>query len=273
MHSKILSTCLLLTGLLIGIPATHAQLVLETSDQGRISMGPYGVAHDSSSQSYNLGNEPMTSFLGIPYFVFEIPTFAESIASVKLSIYNPADVGTGDFVLFDQGFDNNNPASEISLWNYSGDQTMFDTDFNTMFSPPGSSSIWDDDIQDLQSGTQYGSKTVDSSSDGSWIDFYLNSDALIDIWNNQGGTFAMGAKSENNNTMFYGNDLMAPGSQLGGVDGYLHPSARLEFLFREGGAVAVPEPSTYGIAGGLALGIIIAIRHQRRRKERTIPKL
>ena len=270
MHSKILSSCLVISGLLIGTLVSNAQLVLESSDQGSISVGPYGVAHDSSSKSYNLGSDSMTSFLGVPYFVFEIPTFAESIASVKLSIYNPADVGTGDFVLFDQGFNNSNPASEISLWNYSGDQTMFDTDFNTMFSPPGTPSIWDAGIQDLQSGTQYASKTVDSSSDGTWVDFYLNSDALIDIWNNQGGTFAMGAKSEDNNTMFFGNDLMAPGEQLGGVDGYLHPNARLEFLFREGGAVAVPEPSTYGIAGGLTLGIIIALRHQRRRKERSL---
>ena len=125
----------------------------------------------------------------------------------------------------------------------------------------------DEDIRDLQSGTQYASTTVDSSSDGTWVDFYLNSDALIDIWNNQGGMFAVGAKSEDNNAMF-----TAPGGETLGIDALLHPNAQLKFNFKnsvafaQAAGVAVPEPSTYGLAGGFLLTIAIAIRHQRRRK-------
>lgn len=277
MHSRKISLGLLLIGLLIGNQTTNAQLVLHSSDQGHIELGPYGMSHDSSSQNYRLGMDPVTSLLGIPYFVFDIPDFAQAIESVTLSIYNPADVNSGGFLMFDQGFDNTSSPAEISLWDYSSDKSMFDTDFSTYFSPPGTSSEWDDDIQDLQSGTQYASKTVDSSSDGSWVDFYLNSDALIDIWTNQGGQFALGASSENQAGMFAGKEFAPPGSQDGGENGHLYPSARLEFNFKNGVAlakaagVAVPEPSTYGLAGGIALAVGIAIRHRRRRKQLNIP--
>ncbi len=277
MRSRTLSLCLLFVGLLLGNQTLFSQLVLHSSDQGNIELGPYGMSHEYSSQSYRLGMDPVTSLIGIPYFVFDIPDFAKAIESVTLSIYNPADVNAGEFLLFDQGFDNTSSPAEISLWDYSSDKSMFDTDFNTFFSPPGTTSEWDDDLQDLQSGTKYASTTVDSSSDGSWVNFYLNSDAIIDIWTNQGGQFALGASSENQTGMFGGNELAAPGSQDGGENGHLYPSARLEFNFKNGVALAkaagaaVPEPSTYGLAGALALTIVIVIRHQRRRREGSFP--
>lgn len=251
--------CLVVTVIAFGSYTSKAQLVVDSSDQGHISVGPYGVSHDSSSQNYQLGSKPMTSFLGIPYFVFDIPDLVQTIESVTLSIYNPGDVyATPSFLISDQGFQNDAPAAEISLWNYLGDKSVFDTDFNTGYSPPDVSSIWDDEIQDLQSGTRYGAKQVDSSSDGTWIDFYLNSEALIDIWTSQGGKFALGAKSENNSTMFHS-------SGLGSTEGEDYPSARLEFFFSEGGGVAVPEPSTYGIIGGIMLAGCIMLRIRKRR--------
>lgn len=201
----------------------------------------------------------MTNFLGVPYFIFEIPDFVQTIESITLSIYNPGDVyATPSFLIADQGFENDAPTAEISLWDYLGDQSVFDTDFNTGYSPPDVSSIWDDEIQDLQSGTQYGAKQVDSSSDGTWIDFYLNSEALVDIWTSQGGKFALGAKSENNSTLFHSSGLGTP-------EGEDYPSARLEFFFNENGGVAVPEPSTYGVIGGIMLAGCILLRIRKRR--------
>jgi hypothetical protein len=183
MHSKTAFLCLITAGFLSCIPTTHAQLQLNSSDQGHINLGPYGVSHDSTSQNYRAGMDPMTNFIGIPYFVFEIPDLVNSIEAITLSIYNPADAFP-ELALpqFDQGYMNDEAPSEISLWDYTGNKSMFDTDFNTPFSSPEAGSIWDDDILDLHSGTQYGSRQVDSSNDGSWVDFYLNSDTIIDIW-------------------------------------------------------------------------------------------
>ena len=117
MHSKYASLLLLVTALLFSYQAAHAQLVVESSNQGRIDVGPYGVSRDSSSNDFRLGLDPATSFLGVPYFVFEIPTLSEAIDSVTLSIYNPGDVniGSSSFLLFDQGYDNNTPAGDMVI--------------------------------------------------------------------------------------------------------------------------------------------------------------
>ena len=70
---------------------------------------------------------------------------------------------------------------------------------------------------------------------------------------------------------FTSGDLPVRGETLG-IDALLHPNAQLKFNFKnsvafaQAAGVAVPEPSTYGLAGGFLLTIAIAIRHQRRRK-------
>jgi hypothetical protein len=86
MHSRTLSLCLLFVGLFLGNQTLFSQLVLHSSEQGNIELSPYGMSHDSSSQSYRLGMDPVTSLIGIPYFVFDIPDFAQAIESVTLSI-------------------------------------------------------------------------------------------------------------------------------------------------------------------------------------------
>ena len=236
-------------------------------------MGPYGMSHDSTSDSYRLGRNPTGSDLGVGYFAFEIPTLDQVIESVKLSVYNPADRTAGDFLLLDQGFENGARPAQITLWDYLGNTSMLESDFSSFLAPPSETSKWEAAAQDLQSGNAYGVTVIDDTSDGMWIEFWLNSDALLDIWNSQGETFALGATSESQAIMFYGED----GPNTGIQDG-IHPSARLEFNFRESIAltraagVAIPEPSTYGIAGGLVLAVIIALRQTRRKKGPSFPE-
>jgi hypothetical protein len=248
--------------IIVGSAAKYAtgQMILEASDQGHISVGPYSVGHSAANQSYSLGPDPSSHSYGIPYFMFDIPFLTEPLDAIKFSVYNPGDVyfDSSSDLLRDQGIMSNGGSPfEIKLWDYTSDPALFISDSYQYFAPGDlSDTPWGSQIEDLRSGTMYGSRFVDSSLDGSWIDFYLTGDALADVMASQGGTFAMGAWQENFKTAFYG----AEGFSLeGGFEGNNHPLAQLEIMYQRVGS-AIPEPSTYGLLASLFLGLCIAVR-------------
>ncbi|MCB1124743.1 MAG: PEP-CTERM sorting domain-containing protein, partial [Verrucomicrobiae bacterium] len=205
-------------------------------------------------------------FYAVPYFMFNVPTLSAPLESVKFSVYNPGDVTYEDFdgLLRDQGVVSNGDSPfEVKLWDYTGDPSLFISDFYTYFGPGSPDDTpWGDDLDDLRSGTQYGSRMMDSSLDGQWVDFYLTGDALTDIMAAQGGEFTFGMWQEDFNTAFYGEDVF---SQQAGYEGQSHPLARLEFQFQNAIGSAIPEPSTYGLIATLVLGLTIVGRKIRRK--------
>lgn len=243
--------------------AVSAQMLLNTSEQGHVSVGPYSLGFTASDPSYQLGPDPASSMFAVPFFQFDIPDLSAGIESIKFSLYNPGDVtyGSPAALIRDQGVvDNGQPPFEVKLWDYTGDPAQFMSDYYTYFGPDGPDDTpWGETIDDLRSGAEYGSAMVDSSQDGAWIDFYLTEDALADVMASQGGKFTMGAWQENLKTAFYGE----PGFEAqSGYQGAMHPQAQLEIQFRAGGT-AVPEPSTYGIFASVAVSMGILVRHLR----------
>lgn len=235
-----LSGCLLLA-VCISPLSLVGQVTISSSDQGFFGETPYGFFHDSDKQTYDVGRDPMTNAINRAFSIFEIPTFPTALTNATFRAWNPADIG---FVL-DRGYVPGPTTGTLNAWDYGGDISLLDVDYNESEPLDEPKSVFRPIMEDLSTGTIYGSTLVSEALDGSWVEIDLTG-ALSDLSSSQGSSWAVGLAMEGigNGTIFYLTDF--DGAPM---------KTELVLKFENGGVI--PEPSTYAlILGGACLGLM-----------------
>jgi hypothetical protein len=222
-----------LLGLLLLAPSLSAQLIVANNAGFYTSAGD----HDSSNTLYITG----ASGLEVrSFFVFNLPVFTQPIISAKLEIYNNA-AGEPWFI---PGYLSGDATETLSLFKVSTPVLTLLADAS------GAVSIFNDLGNDP---TSYGSRSVSSADDGSYVTFNALSAAFLsDLNAASGNAFAIGASitsisdATGFESIFSASDLTSA-----------NPAVRLTLV---PSAAAVPEPTTYGLVGVALLGFLMLRR-------------
>jgi hypothetical protein len=224
--------------------SASAQLI----DYGPITSSRQGWYSDSGDASANFGNDADPLY---PYqvgnfdtqtlrnfFIFERPNLANALfQTATLDIFLPGQSGASYL-----SADPSDVGAVFSLYQFSGDLGALKDGSDAA----GSFAAL------APSGSLFGSVTVSESTNaGVLLSIELNS-FFIDYLNSVSGEFAFAGGLANADASPLTDELLFWNSELvRDEQGGLHfPQLRLQF-------VAVPEPSTYGLIGAAALGLLV----------------
>lgn len=118
------------------------------------------------------------------FYIFNVPTFAATISSGSLNLFNcsaafgPDCNGNGDL----NGFSSPNAIETIDLFDFTGSISSLDNG-------TGGTAAFND----LGTGTSFGTANVSTASNGAVVSFTLNSAGLAAFNNARGGQIAVGA--------------------------------------------------------------------------------
>jgi hypothetical protein len=235
-----------LLGILLLSSSLSAQLITASGAGYYTSDGD----HDSSNTFYIAG----ASGLEVrSFFVFNLPVFTQPIVSAKMEIFNNA-AGEPWFV---PGYLSGDATETLSLFKVS-------TPVSTLLAnATGAVSIFNDLGNDP---TPYGSLSVSSANDGSYVTFStvtstLSASFLSDLNGASGNAFAIGAAITSISDVT-GFESIFSASDLTSAN----PAVRLTLVPSSAPVTAVPEPAMYGFTCAAFLGLLVL----RRRAVRTI---
>lgn len=211
----------------LALPAA-AQINVLSSDTGKYD--DFGF-HNPSNENYETGVE--FEFTRA-FFVFDVPSFSDSLLSASLRIYNPVF-----------GYDSPDASETVTLFSYEGSvASLLD----------GTADVAG--YNDLGEGTVFGSALLTSASDGTWVEFTLT-DAFLGAIAPTGGRIVLGASLTSlDPTNVTSNELV-----FGFSDGAINPA---ELSLTTGSLTPVPEPSTYALMASALLGTVVVLRRFRR---------
>ncbi len=183
----------------------------------------------SVGYSYLVGNYDTQTFRN--FFVFERPNIANALfQKATLDVFLPVEVGASYL-----SADPSDVGAVFSLHQFSGDLGVLRDGSDTFGSYAALASV----------STLFGSVTVSESTNaGVLLSIELNS-LFLDFLNGAAGEFALAGSLANADASPLSDELMFLNSESAQL-----PQLRLEF-------VAVPEPSTYGLIGAAALGLLV----------------
>jgi len=204
-QSKAMLAALVLFQILVGGISHASPITLDYVDSGWYSFA-HGGTHDPDNLNY-LAGLPYDSFFR-NFFVFDLSGVTDDIIGATLKLYVPDS---------EDGVRNNAPYPSLTY-------NLFDVTTSisslTAGGTGGLLSTW----ADLGSGTQYGSRNVTDSDEGSYLDIALNGNALTAL-NGANGLFAFGgavtqviprddANGEPYHQSVFGSSSFAPPRQL-----------------------------------------------------------
>lgn len=222
------------------VASAKAQLTLNSIDRGRYNQ--YGTHLFADYDSYFVGQIGLTEYRN--FLVFDTSAVTAPVTAAQLRLYLPTDS------YFSKNWLGANQSETLNIFNVSTSISQLTASHLT------ATSIFND----LGSGTQYGSATLQESNEGSYINITLNSAFLNYINTSAPDIFALGGA--------FGSlaPLLDQYAYFGSGTG--NPSdGRTQLVLwttagQGQGNVAVPEPSTYGLIGASLLLAAVALRRR-----------
>jgi hypothetical protein len=209
-------------------------LTVDTVDRGYYYNSDF---HDTTNKNYLTGQINFdTSATGFhSFFAFDaLSGLTGPIVSATLNLYNPV-----------AGYSSTQATELLNISGFSGNVATL----------VGGGTVAGE-YSALASGTVFGSQSVSSANDGSFITFTLNADAIAFLNANSGSAFAFGGYLgglNNSDTRF----VFGGSSSVSAADG----NTTLTIVTASAAPSAVPEPKTTGLA---VIGLLALLMRYRR---------
>jgi hypothetical protein len=217
---------------LVTVCRLNAQLSLNAIDAGRYTNT--GTSN-ATNANYGAGYISPANLTFRNFFAFDLTGITGSIVNPYITIFEP----TGGFV-------SNVTPLTFGLFDVTTSSTT------VLAGGSGLTAIY----TDLGSGASYGSTSVSAANDNSFLTITLNSAFISDFIAREGSTLLIGGAittalpQTNNERIFNGTP----------ETGLTSGSVVLHFT-------AVPEPSTYGLIGAVAMAGLILVRRVRHKSD------